>query len=255
MGGPVLDARDVSVRFALPHRTPFGPAPCVLALDRVDLSVAPGEAVALVGESGSGKSTLLRVAAGLIEPNEGVVRRAAADGPDRPQIVHQDAVASFTPWLTVGQQIGDRLRPLRPTRAERDRRVAEALAMAGLPGAADALPGELSGGQCQRAAIARAVVVPPTLLLCDEPISAMDVSLAAQTLNLLGHLRRELGMALVFVTHDLAAARLVADRIVVMRDGRVVEVGPSERLTSAPTTDYARALLDAIPTMPAPEAA
>jgi peptide/nickel transport system ATP-binding protein len=218
-------------------------------LNGIDLVIKQGECVALVGESGSGKSTILRIAAGLLKPDAGDVSRA-----DRvpPQVVFQDAVSALTPWLSIGEQIGERLRPLGLDRAARRAKVAEALALVGLDAAlADALPAELSGGQCQRAVVARAVVVPPKLLLCDEPISAMDVSLAATTLNLLGDLRRRLDMAMLFVTHDLGAARIIADRIVVLQSGSLVEDGEPDALISAPAAPYTRALIAAMPTLPA----
>jgi peptide/nickel transport system ATP-binding protein len=208
----------------------------------VDLSVQKGEAVALVGVSGSGKSTILRLAAGLLRPDAGRLEVAGGG----PQMVFQDAMSSLTPWLRVGEQLGERLRPLGLAAAEARGRVERALALVGLPPAAAlALPRELSGGQAQRVAVARAVVVPPGLLLCDEPISAMDVSLAAQTLNLLGDLRRRLGMAMLFVTHDLAAARIVADRIVVLEEGRIVEDGPAEEVVARPAAAHTRELVAA----------
>ncbi|MDQ1479282.1 MAG: peptide/nickel transport system ATP-binding protein ddpF, partial [Actinomycetota bacterium] len=174
------------------------------ALRGIDLEVVRGGAVALVGESGCGKSTLLRVVAGLLRADSGTV--TVGEGTP-PQIVFQDAGASLTPWLTIGELIGERLQVGDVGRMGRKERVAEALALVGLPAeVAAAKPGQLSGGQRQRAAIARAIAVPPALLLCDEPTSALDVSLAATALNLLGRLRRELGMSLLFVTHDLAAA-------------------------------------------------
>jgi peptide/nickel transport system ATP-binding protein len=215
------------------------------ALRGVDLEVRPGESVAIVGESGCGKSTLLRVVAGLVKPSEGQV--ALADGHE-PQIIFQDAGASLTPWLTVGELIGERLLGLGGSRAEVRRRVAETLELVGLPAeTAHAKPGQLSGGQRQRAAIARAIVVPPPVLLCDEPTSALDVSLAATILNLLGRLRRELGMALLFVTHDVAAARIVADRVVVMYLGRIVEAADAASVGRDLVHPYARALLSAVP--------
>ncbi|MCB0155556.1 MAG: ABC transporter ATP-binding protein, partial [Anaerolineae bacterium] len=199
----------------------------------------------LVGESGSGKSTLLRVAAGLIRPEAGQV---TFNSPERPQMVYQDAAASLTPWLSVAELIGERLRPLGLSRVARRERVNEALELVGLsPHLATATPGQLSGGQAQRVAIARAVVIPPRLLLCDEPVSALDVSLAAAILNLLGSLRRRLGMAMLFVTHDLAAARFVADRIVVMKAGKIVEVGPAEQIAHTPQAAYTQELLAAMP--------
>jgi peptide/nickel transport system ATP-binding protein len=172
----------------------------------------------------------------------------AVGGGGRPQIVFQDAGASMTPWRTIGQLIDERLRADLASATDRRERLLEALAMVGLPAeVAQAKPRQLSGGQRQRAALARAIVVPPALLLCDEPTSALDVSLAANALNLIGRLRRELGMSVLFVTHDLAAARLVADRIAVMYLGRIVESGPSELVATAPTHPYTAALLAAVP--------
>lgn len=187
-------------------------------LKSVNLSISRGECVALLGNSGAGKSTLLKIAAGLLRPDGGYVFRTD----NRPQVVFQDAVSSLTPWLTVGEQIGERLRCSGMRPGELVRRVEEAMEMVELdPGLMDVLPADLSVGQCQRAVVARAVVVPPKLLLCDEPISAMDASLAAAILNLFGRLRRRLDMATLFVTHDLAAARIVADRIAVLREGEI----------------------------------
>lgn len=212
----------------------------------MDLEVAQGESVALVGESGCGKSTLLRIVAGLDKPTSGEVHVLGST----PQMVFQDAGSSLTPWLTVGDMLEERLALTtgRLTRAERRAAVADVLETVGLPVAtADVRGGQLSGGQRQRAAIARAVIVPPRVLLCDEPTSALDVSLAATVLDLLGRLRRELGMSILFVTHDLAAARIVADRIAVMHAGRIVEEGPTEQICSAPAQEYTRTLLDAVP--------
>jgi peptide/nickel transport system ATP-binding protein len=216
------------------------------AVAGVDLTVARGESVALVGESGCGKSTLLRIVAGLERADSGVVDLARDTVV---QMVFQDAGASLTPWLTVGEQIGERLRAERISASERDRRVREALTLVGLPSeVARAKPATLSGGQRQRVALARAVVVPPDLLLCDEPTSALDVSLAATVLNLIGRLRDQLGMAVLFVTHDLAAARVIAERIAVMYLGRIVEMGSADAVCSNPRHPYTEALLAAVPT-------
>jgi peptide/nickel transport system ATP-binding protein len=215
----------------------------VHALQGVDLRVGPGEVVALVGESGSGKSTLLRVIAGLVAPDGGQV--ALAHG--RPQMVFQDARASLTEWVPVGTLIGERLRAAGRSRGDTREAVVGALRAVGLPDdLVDAEPRQLSGGQCQRVAIARAVAVPPSLLLCDEPTSALDASLAATTLNMLGRLRRELGMAMLFVTHDLSVARLVADRVAVMHRGRIVEELAAADLEQA-ADPYTRALLASVP--------
>jgi len=208
--------------------------------------VNPGESIALVGESGSGKTTLLRTMAGLQKPTSGSVRLG---GSGRPQMVFQDAGSSFTPWLTVGQHLQERVAHL-PTNQRRER-VEQALLRLGLPTeVAHSRAHQLSGGQRQRAALARAVIEPPDLLLCDEPISALDASLAATVLNLLGHLRRELGFAMVFVTHDLAAARLIADRILVMTSGRIVEEGSPDSIIGQPSNPYTQALVGAVPEMP-----
>jgi len=215
------------------------------ALRGISLTVADGESVALVGESGSGKSTLLRIIAGLEKPTSGTIELA---GGQRPQMVFQDAGASLTPWLSVGELISERLRRNGMSRSQRQDAVAEVLERVGLPlDIAKARAGQLSGGQRQRVSLARATVVPPSVLLCDEPTSALDVSLAASVLNLIGDLRRTLDMSVVFVTHDLSVARVVADRIAVMYLGRIVEIGPADDVINDPVHPYTRALVDSIP--------
>lgn len=215
------------------------------ALRGVSLRVAHGESVALVGESGSGKSTLLRAIAGLEKPTSGQVELVEGQ---RPQMVFQDAGASLTPWLSVGELISERLSGSGMSRSQRKDAVIEVLGRVGLPAeVAKSRAGQLSGGQRQRVSLARATVVPPSVLLCDEPTSALDVSLAASVLNLIGDLRRSLDMSVVFVTHDLSVARVVADRIAVMYLGRIVEIGPAERVIGDPAHPYTQALVDSIP--------
>jgi len=223
------------------------------ALRGVTVTVAEGESLAIVGESGSGKSTLLRVVAGLERADRGAVTLGRAKA--RPQMVFQDAGASLTPWLTVGALIGERLRHENLTRSQKRERIDEILTHVGLPvHAANAKAAQLSGGQRQRVALARATVVPPEVLLCDEPTSALDVSLAAVVLNLIARLRSELGMAVLFVTHDLAVARVVADRIAVMYLGRLVEIGPAEEVVASPRHPYTKALVGAVPDLGVPPA-
>jgi peptide/nickel transport system ATP-binding protein len=240
-----VSARRVEKIFRVKAGRAFGSRGRLAALRRVSLDISEGESVALVGESGSGKSTLLRVIAGLERADNGEVTL----GPGaRPQMVFQDAGASLTPWLSVGALIGERLRHEKLSRAQRRDRVIAVLAKVGLPeGIAHARAAELSGGQRQRVALARATVMPPEVLLCDEPTSALDVSLAGSVLNLIRDLRSELGMAVLFVTHDLSVARIVADRIAVMYLGKIVEVGEAEQLIRAPQHPYTQALISAVP--------
>ena len=224
-------------------------APPMVALDGVDLTVASGEAVSIVGESGSGKSTLLRVIAGILLPSSGTV----TIGPGGAQMVYQDAGSSLTPWLTVGELLRERLRPLALRRPAADARVAQSLEQIGLPAeVARARPPELSGGQRQRVALARATIIPPAVLLCDEPTSALDASLAATVLNLIRELRAQLSMTVLFVTHDLAVARLMGERIVVMTNGTVVESGSVVDVIGAPSHPYTRSLLAAVPEIEVP---
>jgi peptide/nickel transport system ATP-binding protein len=245
---PMSDRVAVSVAGAVKTfvlRSGFRGKARLEALRGVDLSVVEGEALALVGESGCGKSTLLRSIAGLESLDAGEINVGSGG---RPQMVFQDAGASLTPWLKVGELLDERLRADGMGRSERRQRVADALRLVGLPSeVSSAKPAQLSGGQRQRVALARAAIIPPEVLLCDEPTSALDVSLAGTILNLLGRLRRELGMAVLFVTHDLAAARVIADRIAVMYLGRIVEVGVAEDVTLDPRHPYTRNLLRAVP--------
>jgi peptide/nickel transport system ATP-binding protein len=244
---PSVVLRDVTKTFSVAKRwLDRSPGSGKLhALRGVSLQVAHGESVALVGESGSGKSTLLRVIAGLEKPTSGDVELVAGQ---HPQMVFQDAGASLTPWLSVGELISERLSGKRMSRSARRDAVVAVLERVGLSAElAKSRAGQLSGGQRQRVSLARATVVPPSVLLCDEPTSALDVSLAASVLNLIGDLRRTLDMSVVFVTHDLSVARVVADRIAVMYLGRIVEIGPAEQIIGNPAHPYTQALVDSIP--------
>ena len=230
---------DFEVRDSAGRRVPLQ------ALRGVTADVAAGESVALVGESGSGKSTLLRAVAGLERGWKGTI-----EGPRREdiQMVFQDPGASLTPWLSVRELLTERLRRTVSDRAARRARITQTLDMIGLAASTlDARPAELSGGQRQRVALARATIVPPKVLLCDEPTSALDVSLAATVLRLIDDLRRELGMTVLFVTHDLGVARFIADRIAVMYLGRLVEVGPADAVIRDPQHPYTKALIAAVP--------
>ncbi|MBO3089987.1 dipeptide ABC transporter ATP-binding protein [Cellulomonas dongxiuzhuiae] len=239
---PVVQAADLECTFAV--RDERGRRARLAALRGVTFDLQPGESVAIVGESGSGKSTLLRVAGGLERRFTGSLR--GPRGTDV-QMVFQDAGSSLTPWLTVREVLHERL-PGGTPREVREEKALAILDRVGLPAAVlDALPGELSGGQRQRVALARATIVPPQVLLCDEPTSALDVSVAATVLNLVNQLRRDLGIAVMFVTHDLAVARIVGDRIAVMYLGRIVEVGRAEDVIAHPRHPYTRNLVAAVP--------
>ncbi|MEU6591475.1 ABC transporter ATP-binding protein [Streptomyces sp. NPDC046881] len=233
----------------------------VYALTGADLSVAPGETVGVVGESGCGKSTLAKVLVGIERPVTGTVsfggrelwampaaQRRATVGAGT-GMVFQDPSTALNRRLPVRRILRD---PLdvhrRGTRVEREDRVRELMALVGLPGAlADALPGQLSGGQRQRVAIARALALDPALVVADEPTSALDVSVRAQILNLLLDLRERLGLAMVFVSHDIQTVRRMSDRVITMYLGRIVEETPADRVTDGARHPYTRALFSATP--------
>jgi peptide/nickel transport system ATP-binding protein len=242
--GIALELDSVTKRFAVGGK---GENASLLAVDDVSLRVPTRGSVALVGESGCGKTTTLRIATGLLQPDEGSIAWAPTGG--RPQLVFQDAGSSLTPWMAIGLQVEERLRSLGIGKAERSKRALEYLGRVGLDTrAARSKPRDLSGGQRQRAVIARALASDPKLLVCDEPVSALDASLAVRVLTLLESLRDDLGVALLVVTHDLAAARRIADEVAVMYLGRIVEQAPADRLFEHPEHPYTQGLIDASPT-------
>ncbi|MDO5371270.1 ABC transporter ATP-binding protein [Paracoccus sp. (in: a-proteobacteria)] len=250
---------DLAERLAIRAGLAKPPA-TVHALDGVDLTVKRGEVVGLVGESGCGKSTLGRVVAGMLPPTAGRVlnqgrdiatlRRAEARGARlATQIIFQDPMSSLNPRKRVAEIIGEapRVHGLVPA-AEVPARVAELMARVGLdPSFADRYPHQFSGGQRQRIGIARALAVNPEFLVCDESIAALDVSIQAQVINLFMELRRELGLTLLFISHDLSVVRHISDRVVIMYLGRVVEEAPADAVFAAPNHPYTQALLEEIP--------
>ncbi|MGW1955236.1 dipeptide ABC transporter ATP-binding protein [Streptomyces sp. NPDC001920] len=224
------------------------------AVDDVSLTIHRGRTLGIVGESGSGKTTLGRMLVGLLQPTAGEVRHEghARVGVDPAvQMVFQDPLSSLNPRRTVGESVADPLR----ARGERDEgriraRVRELLERVGLEAAHhDRYPHEFSGGQRQRVGIARALAAEPRLIVCDEPVSALDVTTQAQVVALLGELQRELGLALVFIAHDLAVVRRVSDRVAVMRHGRIVEEGPADEVYDNPRHPYTKRLLAAVPAL------
>ena len=259
MTTPLLDVRRLVKEF--PGRAGFfSRGGSVRAVDDVSFSIEPGETVGLVGESGSGKTTTGRCILRLIEPTSGEIHfkdmdvralspRALRGARRHMQIVFQDPYSSLNPRMRVGDIVGEPLIIHRVgTRDERRARIAELFGLVGLdPADVRKYPHEFSGGQRQRIGLARAIALSPSLIVCDEPVSALDVSVQAQVVNLLLDLQARLGLTYLFIAHDLRLVRQVCSRVAVMYRGRVVEIAPAERLFTAAAHPYTQALLSAIP--------
>ncbi|WP_417562298.1 ABC transporter ATP-binding protein [Microbacterium sp.] len=262
----LLQGRGLTRRFPVPRKTMFERRQSTTGLDDVDIDVREGSAVGVIGESGSGKSTLVRLLLGLDTPTAGSVSFAGqvVDATARARSLHwlrretgvvfQDPYASLDPRMSVGRIVGEPLWALglagdgTPGSAGRRERVREVLDDVGLePEMADRFPHEFSGGQRQRIALARAIVHRPRLLVGDEPLSALDVTVRAQILEVLQRLRERDRLTLVMVSHDIGVVQNLCDEVVVMKDGRIVEEGPTEKVLLEPQVAYTRLLLASIP--------
>ncbi len=264
----ILQVRDMRVHFKVKSksRLPWAPAQTLKAVDGVSFDLKAGETLGVVGESGCGKSTLARAILNLVPRTEGNVvwmgkpldSHAKNDwhaARNDIQMIFQDPLASLDPRMTVGQIISEPLLVHRPSmsKAERTDRVRAMMAKVGLrEEMINRYAHEFSGGQCQRIGIARALIIEPKLVVCDEPVSALDVSIQAQIVNLLKALQEEMQLALIFIAHDLAVVKHISDRVLVMYLGHVMELADKQALYDTPRHPYTRALLSAIP-IPDPE--
>ena len=260
---PLLSVRDLKVHFTLPTESmlPWAPHRVLKAVDGVSFDILPGETLGVVGESGCGKSTLARAMLNLIpatsgsiawqgQPLQGTDKTAWHTARKSVQMIFQDPLASLDPRMTVGKIIAEPLRTHFPAMVAEEvmHKVRAMMARVGLTEQQiNRYPHEFSGGQCQRIGIARALVLEPKLVICDEPVSALDVSIQAQIINLLKELQIQMGLALVFIAHDLAVVKHISQRVMVMYLGRVVELADKAALYADPRHPYTRALLSAIP--------
>lgn len=260
MSDPLMRVRDLSVTFPVSPRGawPWTKPLQLRAVETVSFDLEPGQTLGIVGESGSGKSTLARAVVGTVQTSGGAVWWRGRDLKTHDdesyraeiQMIFQDPLAALNPRLTVGEIIAEPLRTHRPemTRAQVTEKVTEIMERVGLRGdLRNRYPHEFSGGQCQRIGIARALILRPKLVVCDEPVSALDVSVQAQVINLLKELQSELGLSLIFIAHDLAVVRHISDQIMVMYLGRAVEQAPAQTLIHAPRHPYTKALIEAAP--------
>ncbi|QQR39561.1 ABC transporter ATP-binding protein [Devosia rhizoryzae] len=257
---PILQVRNLSVDFQIPTGL-FGKTKVLHAVKDVSFDLYQGETLGIVGESGCGKSTLSRAVIRLIEATSGQSlwmgkditkmspRELIALRKDI-QMVFQDPLASLNPRMTAGQIIAEPLQIHYPEvgKEERTRRVAEVMQKVGLtPAMINKYPHEFSGGQCQRIGIARALITNPKMIVCDEAVSALDVSVQAQVINLLMDLQKDLGISLLFIAHDIAVVRHIAQRVMVLYFGEVVEIGDSEQVVTDPQHDYTKKLIASVP--------
>jgi oligopeptide/dipeptide ABC transporter ATP-binding protein len=260
---PLLEVRDLKVHFPVKHGVLGAVRRWVKAVDGVSFDLAAGETLGLVGESGCGKTTLGRALARLVKPTAGVIRLEGEDMAQwtgaqlrarrrKWQMIFQDPYNSLDPRMTVGHIIGEALEihHLASNARERQDRTKELLESVGLDGAqATFYPHEFSGGQRQRIGIARALAVDPKLIICDEPVSALDVSVQAQIINLLQDLQQQRGVAYLFIAHDLAIVEHISHRVMVMYLGKVVELGSARAVVQRPKHPYTQALISAAPQM------
>ena len=259
----LLDVRDLKVHFSIKKENawPWSKPASLKAVNGVDLQLYAGETLGIVGESGCGKSTLARAIIGLVKATDGNVLWLGQDLTELDekalrgtrkdiQMIFQDPLASLNPRMTIGDIIAEPLRTLRPdiSKADVTERVQAMMKKVGLlPNLVNRYPHEFSGGQCQRIGIARALILEPKLIICDEPVSALDVSIQAQVVNLLKQLQREMNLSLIFIAHDLSVVKHISDRVVVMYLGNAVEVGNAKKLFAAPKHPYTQALMSAVP--------
>ncbi|MDK9770328.1 murein tripeptide/oligopeptide ABC transporter ATP binding protein OppF [Vibrio sp. B181a] len=259
----ILDVSDLKVHFSIASKSawPWAKPSSLKAVDGVNVRLYEGETLGVVGESGCGKSTFARAIIGLVEATDGEVVWLGQDLTKMKdvqrretrkeiQMIFQDPLASLNPRMTVGDIIAEPLETFYPelTKQEVKDRVKEMMAKVGLlPNVINRYPHEFSGGQCQRIGIARALILKPKMIICDEPVSALDVSIQAQVVNLLKELQKELGLSLVFIAHDLSVVKHISDRVLVMYLGNAVELGEAEALFADPKHPYTRALMSAVP--------
>lgn len=261
MSAPLLELRDVTRRYPLGRAGLFGARSLLTAVDGVSFAMERGRSLGIVGESGSGKSTLARLVMALERPDEGVVLFEGEDINSLPdaelrhrrrqfQMVFQDPFGSLDPRMAVARVVAEPLEVAEPglSAAERRTRVAAMLEAVALPAdVLDRYPHEFSGGQRQRIALARALITGPALVVADEPVSALDVSVQAQVLNLMADLQQARGLTYLLISHNLAVVEHVADAVLVLYRGRIVEKGPTGDVFEAPLHPYTRALVDAVP--------